>query len=199
MKTETFYQRIMEDTTRSPKERHQYFSALHAEVVTDYLAAVRKITPDKASRMVAGGDRRTIAQVVGHIAAWEQFVILACGDILAGIQHPRMVTNVDGYITTSGQTMNFAGIDAFNAYHADLHAEWPWEQVQRLAIDSATTLHTLFSHPGLLSADRLEQTKPFRKYLQNGFVIDSIAMGWHVWIVTLEHEAVEHAMDLEIG
>ena len=200
METEIFYQRVIENAAQPPLQRHRLFTQLHSEVVAAYLKAIHKLTPDKADRIVAtGSDARTVAQVVGHIAAWEQFSILAGGDMLAGVQHPRMATTVEGYIATDGQIMNFPGIDAFNAYHAGQHANWSWERIQALAIDTATTLQVLFSHPALLSADRLEQTKLFRKRLQNGFIIDNIAMGWNVWITALEHEAIEHAVDLDIG
>jgi hypothetical protein len=65
------------------------------------------------------------------------------------------------------------------------------------AEDSASTLYTLFTHPQLLSAGRLEQTSPFWKRLQNGMVIQNITMGWNLWLTMIEHIAVEHAALLD--
>jgi hypothetical protein len=141
-------------------------------------------------------DRRTIAQIVGHIAAWEQFALLAAGDLLAGVQHPRMVTDLRGFVDSDGSQPQFATIAEYNAYHAAKHAGWTWDQVRPLAAYAATTLHVLFTYPQLLNAQRLEQTRPWYKRLQSGQVIDNIPMGWHLWITMIEHEAVEHALEL---
>ena len=199
MKADSFYQQVTEGAAQPPHERHKLFSELHSQVVIEYLATLRKITPDLANQVVAGGaDHRTLTQVVGHIAAWEQFTILAAGDILAGVQHPRLVTSVDGFIDADGQTLNFPTIHAFNAYQAAKQAGWSWQQVLELAKHTATTLHLFFTHPLLLSAERLESTRSFRKRLENGTVINNVAMGWNLWITLLEHEAVEHAAELEM-
>jgi len=200
MKAEIFYQQIVEYAARPPNERHALIAQLHTEVMAEYLTAIRAITPEKAVRLVAiGSETRTLAQVVGHIAEWERFIILAAGDILAGIQHPRMVTSLEGYIEPNSDMPTFANIDAFNEYQAAKYASWSWAQTQELAIDTATTLHILFTHPRLLSPERLERTKRFRKRLQNGIMINDIAMGWNLWITTLEHEGVEHTLDLEMS
>jgi len=199
MNANDFYQRITLAAAQPPDVRHRLFSAIHAEVAEEYQQALRAITPARAGRVVTPGtDNRTLAQVVGHITAWEQFAILACGDILAGVRHPRMITTVEGYIDTAGKTHNFPGIDAFNTYHAQLHTTLNWTQIQSQALDTAGMLEVLFTHPLLLSAERLEQTEPFRKRMQNGEVINNITMGWNLWITVLEHEAVEHAKCLYI-
>ena len=171
-------------------------AALHAETLAAYLAAVRDISAQRAAEPAADG--RTLQQVVGHIAEWERFGILAAGDILAGLLHPRMITSLDGFLEPDGNAPAFASIDAFNAYAAARHAARPWAETQALALDTALTLSALFSEPDLLSAGRLEKTLPFRKRLQNGAVIRDIAMGWNLWITMLEHEAVEHAADLHL-
>ena len=200
MDSSIFYPRIEQAAARPPLERHALFAGIHADVVGAYLRAVRKITPEQASQISApGSDKRTLAQVVGHIAAWEQFTILACGDILAGSRHPRTVTAVEGFIDADGKTLIFSGVDAFNAFHAERHAQWGWDPIQSLAVDCATALHALFTHPDLLSAARLERTLPFYKQLKNGTTLRDLTMGWVLWIIALEHEAVEHAAELGLS
>jgi hypothetical protein len=140
---------------------------------------------------------RTIAQIIGHIAAWDRFAVLAAGDILAGIQHPRMITDLSGYRDTDGTFLTFATIDEFNAYHAHTYQTWSWNALQHFADAMATTLYSLFEHPHLLSASRLEQTKPHWKRLHNRALIDNIPMGWNLWLTMIEHLAVEHVALLE--
>jgi hypothetical protein len=194
MEAELFYTRLLAGAGQPPAERHAAYADLHADVVRGYVEALRHITPAAAQQPLReAGETRTLAQVVGHIAAWEQFALLAAGDILAGVRHPRMVTSVDGFVDADGKTLNFAGIHAFNAYHAARHAELGWEQLHALALDTARALHTLFTHPRLLTAGRLEDTLPYQKRLHNGALLENLSMGWHVWLTVLEHEAVEHA------
>jgi hypothetical protein len=195
MKAELFYPRVIEVAARPAEERHRSFSELHSEVVAEYVAAVQAITAEQAHRPVGvGADQRTLAQVVGHIAAWEQFALQAVGDILAGVSHPPMVTSIEGYVDARGRRLDLGNIDAFNAYQAEQQASWSWEQIQELAAHTATTLHWLFAQPFMLRC--LEGTQPFRKRLHSGDVIRNIKMGWNLWLTVLEHEAVEHAAEL---
>jgi hypothetical protein len=197
MKADEFYQRIKEHLHQPPLERHAALAQLHTEIVTGYLLAIRGITHEDAERPVQmGTERRNLAQVVGHISEWERFAILGAGDILAGLRHPRMVTNLDGYVEPDGNLVSFATIDEFNAYQAAKHAGCTWPQIQEMALETAATLHVLFTHPHLLSAERLEYTHPFRKRLKDGSKIENIGLGWVLWTIILEHEAVEHAAEL---
>jgi hypothetical protein len=197
MRPEVFYPRVMQAANQAPRERHMALLNLHSEILADYLQAVQRITTDKASQPVAmGQDQRTLAQIVGHIAAWDQFATLSAGDILAGVKHPRMITTVSGYVDTDGQVLDFEGVDAFNARQAEIDSPRSWEAIQTEAIRIAKTFYALFAHPDLLCAERLEQTKMHRKPFQNGETIQNIRMGWVLWLIELEHLAVEHAAEL---
>jgi hypothetical protein len=194
VKAEQFSAQMVEIMALPPAERHERMAALHTSIVTVYRAAVEALTEEQATRIVSSGaETRTVAQVVGHIAEWERFAILGAGDMLAGLTHPRMVTSIAGYYEPDGQAPVLDTIDAFNAYQAAKHAAWPWTRLQALALDTATTVHALFTEPRLLSAARLEATEPFRKRLEDGTRIRNITMGWNLWMTVLEHEAVEHA------
>lgn len=199
MHAERFYQYVIASFAQPPTQRHRALVQLHQHVLRDYLTALARISASEASQpTVIGSDQRTLADVVAHIAAWERFGIIAAGDILLGLDHPRSVTDVRGFIDTDGQTRDFADVHAFNAYQQQQSASLPWSQIQRDAIRTASTLYALFASPDLLTAERLEHTKPHRKRLRNGVLLDDTTMGWCLWVIYLDHEAVEHAVELQL-
>jgi hypothetical protein len=194
MKAEVLYQKIVAIAAQSPAKRRLSLVVLHTDVITPYLNAVRAMTAQDAARVCSDG--RTLGQVVGHIAEWERFTILAVGEIITGVRWPQIM-NLSGYVEPDGQVREFTSVDAFNDYQATKHAAWSWEQIQDLAIQTAATLQVLFAHPLLVSWERLEQTKAYRWQLPNETSV-TVSCGWYLWMVTLEHEAVEHAVDLGI-
>lgn len=194
MKAEIFYQKIVAFAAQSPAERRLSLIGLHADVVIPYINAVRVITAQDAVRI--SSDSRTLGQVVGHIAEWERFTILAVGEIITGVRWPQIM-NMSGYVEPDGQVREFTSVDAFNDYQANKHAAWSWMQIQDLAIQTAAALQVLFAHPSLLSWERLEQTQAHCWRLPNEISV-TVSCGWYLWMVTLEHEAVEHSVDLGI-
>lgn len=198
MTPETYSHHFLTAAALPPAARHTNLATLHQDIVGRYTAALHALTAEQAAVVVAD-DGRTTLQVVGHIMAWERFIILAAGDMLAGVQRPRLAFGFTGYIAEDGSSMQFDGIDAFNNHFATQHAPWSWAAMQTEALRTAHTLHTLFTHPHLLTADRLEQTAPSRIRLPNGERINPIGAGWMLWNIVLEHEAVEHARELAIG
>ena len=194
MKTEVFYQKIVAIAAQSPAKRRISLVGLHAEVVTPYLNAIRAMTAQDAGRI--SSDNRTLGQVVGHIAEWERFTILAVGEIITGVRWPQIM-NLSGYVESDGQVCEFSSIDAFNDYQAAKHTAWSWEQIQNLAIQTAANFQILFAHPSLVSWECLEHTKAYRWQLPNEMSV-MVSCGWYLWMVTLEHEAIEHALDLGI-
>jgi hypothetical protein len=197
MNEQVFHERIFEAATQPALERHARFTQLHNEILKDYQSALGAITPEVAMRPVeADGETRMVLQVVGHIMEWDRFSILGAVDMLIGVEHPRLVTDIEGYIEQDGRSVKVDTIEAFNAYQAKKHASWTWPAMQMAAVEAATTLHTLFTNPTLLNVDKLERTKPYHKKLLNGQMISDIAMGWTLWILVLEHAGVEHAKEL---
>jgi hypothetical protein len=150
------------------------------------------MTAKDAARVSSDG--RTLGQVVGHIAEWDRFTILAVGEIISGVRWPQIMT-LSGYVEPDGQVREFTSVDTFNDYQATKHAMRYWEQIRDLAIQTAATLQALFAHPSLISWECLEQTKPYCWRLPNEKSV-TVSCGWYLWMVTLEHEAVEHAVDL---
>lgn len=197
MNIETFSQRILEAMPLPPQARHTAFSAVHDEVLAEYSAAVRALTAAQAAVPTPiVGDERTVLQIVGHIMAWERFAILSAGEILAGVQRPRFLFRLEGYIEEDGTATAVASIDGFNAHVAAQQADLPWPTIQQKALHTAHALHTLFTQPGLLTADLLEQTAATRHRLPNGERIASVAAGWALWMIVLEHAGAEHAAEI---
>ena len=189
---------ILDAVARPPTERHERLAALHQSVHRSYRNSLDRITAEEAARpLPSGADPRPVAQVIGHIAAWERFALLAAGDILAGIRRPRMMSGFDSYQETDGSVHSFTTIDAFNAYHLEKFSSWSWDRMRAFAGDMAASVFTMFTHPQLLHAGRLENTDPARARLSNGEII-TFTMGWGLWLIMLEHPAVEHGAILDV-
>ena len=190
-----FYQDIAEIAALPPQQRHGRLAELHADVVAGYCAAVQAISPAAAAR--TGPDGRSVAQVIGHIAEWDRYSILAAGEMLAGVTWPRIMVSA-GFIEPDGAERKFKGVHDFNAYHAERQASLPWEQIRDLALRSATALQVLFAHPALLTPELLEQTMSYQFTLASSLTL-TMPVGWYLWIVTIEHEAVEHVEEVGWG
>jgi hypothetical protein len=197
MRADVFDQIMIDFFARPPTQRHAALVHFHARIVNDYVTALDRISADQAAQSFATeGDPRTLADVVGHISAWERFGILAASDILIGRDHPRSVTDVHGFVDRDGSMHDFTDVHAFNAFHSQKNTRRPWSDIQQEARTTAESLYALFSHPQLLTAARLENTKPHRKRLRTGQVLENTTMGWCLWVIYLDHEAVEHAVEL---
>lgn len=96
------------------------------------------------------------------------------------------------------KNIDFADVHEFNDYQLQKYAAWSWPQLQKEAIDYASTFYALYEHPNLLTAEKSELTKPHRKFLRNGEILDDTTMGWCMWVIYLDHEAVEHAAELKL-
>ena len=199
MKPDTFYPRIAEIVTLIPVARHMQLVALHTDTLGNYLDAVRHLTADDAQRLVDDpGDPRTVGQIVGHIAEWDRVSMFGAMDMLLGMKNPRGVVDITGYEEPDGTRMDFESVDAFNAYQAEKHANWAWEDIQVLALDTAYILYELFTQPNLLNEQRLENTPRKPLTLENGSSIPDVALGWQLWILVIEHMAVDHVAALGI-
>lgn len=185
-----FYRDIQHAAALPPDERHARLSALHERVVRAYIAAITALTPRQVDAPPAhpSPGRETVGQVIAHIAEWERFALLAAGDLLAGLPQPRMVADLTGYLDPDGAPPVFQST-------LSAHAR-PWPQILPFAIETARSLHVLFTHPHLLTAGRLERTLPFDLQLPGGARLPGVRWGWNLWYAVLEHEAVEHALDI---
>jgi hypothetical protein len=196
MDVDTFYPLLKVISEQAPDQRHRLLGELHTSVVTRYLETLEGITAEGAQRIVPDG--RTVTQVVGHIAEWERYVILSAGEVLAGVEWPGLVAHTR-YVEPDGTMLDLHTNHAFNAHQAEKYTALPWQTVQSLAIDTATTCHRLFAQSGLLTAERFERTRSWDHYDLPIGVTLKMPCGWFLWMITIEHEAVEHVNDLALG
>lgn len=192
MQAADFYARFGSLLALPPEERHAGLRALHAATLAEYAGWLQAITAEAAQSVSSDG--RSIALVVGHIAAWDRFMLQACGEMLAGVAWPGFM-DLQGYLDEEGQRRDFESIDTFNAIHADRQRALPWERIQAEALDRAGAAYSVYAQPGLLTPERLERTRPTEWGLLGGTHARA-SVGWQVWMVIMEHEAVEHAADL---
>src|SRR5215213_6051142 len=134
MNVDGFYEQIIAGAAQRPDVRHALYIDVHTDLLDRYLDVVNAITPEQSAQPVnQGSDQRTLAQLIGHIAEWDRFSILAASDILAGLKHPRCVTSIEGYVEPDGTSLSFSSVDEFNHYQAEKQASWSWEQICTLA------------------------------------------------------------------
>ena len=193
MKPEVFYAKVLSISNQPAERRVKGMNHLHVECMDQYLQAVRSIDDQRATQVTADG--LTIAQLIAHIAEWERYTALALGEIIAGIKEPQIM-RMKGFLETDGRILTFKNVDDFNAYQAKKYENTPWNQIQPFAIRMALALQGTFSQPLILPYDLLEQTAPYRYRLAGGSLI-SLPVAWYLWIVTLEHEVVDHALELQ--
>jgi hypothetical protein len=187
-----FYQQLLTAADIMPEPRYDCLSALHAQVLEEYLNRLCALDAHAAAQR--GSDGRTIAQVVGHMAAWDRFTILAAGEMVAGIQWPGIM-RMSGYKEPDGSYLEFESVDDFNAYQAIQHAAMPWREIRQQAAENAQALFALFTDRRLLPPQRLDVTAPHFWRLPDGTRL-ALPTGWYLWMVTLEHTAIEHVGDL---
>ncbi len=192
MQADEFYPRFASLLALPPGDRHAGLRALHAATLAEYFGWLSAITPAAAAS--ASSDGRPIALVVGHISAWDRFMLQACGEMLSGAAWPGFM-DLRGYLDEGGEHRDFESIDAFNAFHADVQRGRPWEQIQSEALDRAAAARSIFAEPGLLTPERLQRTRPTEWRLTAGKRAHA-PVGWQVWMIILEHETVDHAADL---
>jgi len=194
MKPEVFYAKILATSNQTADRRVKGMNHLHLECLGQYLKAIRSIDEERA--MQQSSDGRTISQVVAHIAEWERYTTLAIGEIIAGVREPQIM-RMKGFIEPDGTVLSFKDVNDFNAYQAKKYANVPWKKIQDLAIRVAVSLQGTFCQPAILPYELLENTEPYRWKLAGGSLI-ALPVAWYLWIVTLEHEVVDHREDLQL-
>lgn len=190
-----FYQLLGEIAALPPNERHERMVALHAEVTEGYCSAVARLSEQDAARV--GPDGRTVAQVIGHILEWDRFTLLGVGELLAGVEFPRIVNNV-GWLDRAGQEYTFESVDEFNAFQAQQALTMEWTDIRDGTIRAARRLQAVFAHPNLVNAELLDRTRPFTFTLGEDLTL-TLPVGWYMWMLVVEHQAIEHVDEVGWG
>jgi hypothetical protein len=100
------------------------------------------------------------------------------------------------YDSDTGKTIDFKNVDDFNEYNAKRYRGKPWAVIQQKTINTALQLQSFFPpNPEQHWIDFLEETPEHNWKILPGVTL-TIPSGWYLWMVSLEHEAVEHRKDL---
>lgn len=200
MQPGAFYQQILVGIEYSPEVRYVHYSKLHQSVLNDFTRAIRFIFEDVADAPPVESDEpRSIKLLVAHIAEWGRYALMSAMDILIGLEEPRMINSLDRYVDRNGVERSFESRAAFNAYCDELYADANWFDVQKFALDTADTIHALFTTSNLMTPTRLEATAPTTRTLPSGLVLEELEMGWVLWILVLEQAAVTYADALQLN
>ena len=165
MEFSRFYHLVHRSVSLPPSGRRSELRALHDQVLRDYLDALKRIDHAESSR--TGTDGRTIAEVVGHIAAWERWAILAVTEVLAGVRWPRLL-DLRAYPEFDSPVRDFASQDAFNAYSVQKQEGLSWCEIRAAAVGQATSLYGLLARPGVVPLCQMEATTPCQWQLGDG-------------------------------
>jgi catechol 2,3-dioxygenase-like lactoylglutathione lyase family enzyme len=190
-----FYAWLSRTMNLPPTERHAALVRVHTGLLQEYRTCLSRIDEAAAGAIMPEGRRR--AQIVGHFAAWDRYVLQAMGEILSGCESPRIM-RLKGFLEPGGGASDFASVDAFNAAQAGEMAAWSWDAVRHLAEICAVRLWGLLAASELSMAEACEATRWHTWLLPTGQRLE-LRVGWYLWGVTLEHLAIEHTPDLALS
>jgi hypothetical protein len=105
--------------------------------------------------------------------------------------------SLTGLLEQDGTAHEFDRSDGFNAYQAERQARPPWSQLRAQAVGAARSVHALFARPALLDDECLGHPRPYAWGLPGGERL-TLTAGWFLWLITLEHEGVDHVADLAL-
>lgn len=192
---EHWYERLLDIASESDtSKRYANLVQLHRETLDFYLPAIQALNNEDASKQSSDG--RPVSLVVAHIMAWEDWQVQVFTDSNRD-ERLRRQMKLQGYYDSEGDKMvDFKNVDDFNAYQADKYSHWSWKDIQQKTIKTALKLQSIFSpNPTSEWINFLESTPIHTwKILPNKTL--TLPAGWYLWMVSLEHEAVEHKRDL---
>lgn len=194
----TWYDNLREISRLPAPERYRALVELHKETIEFYLLALERLDGETArQKSKTKGDTRTIAQVVVHIMAWEEWQLQVFTDPQPSLMLPLQMQLKGYWDGEKGTRVNFANVDDFNKYQAEKYKNRSWEEVKTKAIATARRLQSLFpENPSVEWVKFLESSPAFTWKVTPNLVL-TLPAAYYLWMVSLEHAAIEHRRDLE--
>lgn len=191
-----WYQNLAAISKLQSSTRYSRLFDLHVEIIRRYIDAIENLSEDQAQEKSNDiGDVRTKAGVVAHIMAWEEWQnqVFATKDRNVLIEQ----INMRGYVDPqTHKVINFSSVNEFNAYQNEKYKLWTWKNLQKKAVDQALQLKSYFPQdPEKDWIEFLENTPKHIWKITSKHTI-TIPSGFFLWMISLEHEAIEHAQDL---
>ncbi len=134
--------------------------------------------------------------VVAHIMAWEEWQTQIFEDPNKQKRLQKQM-NLQGYYDTDAlKIVNFQNVDDFNEYSATRYSERSWAEIKQKAIGTALKLQSFFPPTPQQEWINFLENTPEHKWKILPDISLTIPAGWYLWMVSLEHEAIEHAGDI---
>lgn len=189
-----WYSNLIDIASKPSVERYSALHDLHKVIADEYIEAVLTMSPFQAAE--SSSDGRSRALVVGHILAWEEWQVQVFSDPGRQERVEKQLQLQDYFDPEECELRDFSSVDDFNHYQAQKYATWDWGSIQAKAISTARRLQSYFpKNPDREWIEFLDGT-PLENWKITPDKTISIPGGWYLWMVTLEHEAVEHRGDL---
>lgn len=181
-------------STKNLHARYLELVQLHSNTTRTYISALKNITKEKAKEV--GSDGRSVALVVAHIMAWEEWQMQIFTDQNKEKRLQKQMKLQEYYDSDTQKIVDFQNVDEFNAYSAKRYRQSSWKDIRQKAVHTALKLQSFF--PISVSKEWIYflQNSPKHNWKILPNVTLTLPSGWYLWMVSLEHEAVEHAGDL---
>lgn len=191
-----WYDSLFTIAAQEPEQRYRSLVGLHTQTYREYTDALARMTNQQAEEISSDGRPRKL--VVAHIMGWEEWQLQVFND---GNRMRRLRQQMElrgFYDFATRQVLDFQNVDEFNAFQAGKYQDWTWDKIRDRAVQSATQLRSHFpAQPPVGWVNFLNHTPEHNwKVLPNQEL--AIPAGWYLWMVSLEHTAVEHRADLMI-
>ncbi|MDZ4295914.1 MAG: hypothetical protein U1A16_00925 [Patescibacteria group bacterium] len=196
---QSFYAQMGALASCRPDERYFALARIHDDVSGAYLQALKDIDEARARQRSKDGSR-SILQVAGHIAAWDDWTTDAVGELFNGVRRPGIMDwryNATGKIYPSDAE--------FNAARAMRDALFTWGEICASAVAAARRVKAAFSGfvdgkillPNAVIKALEESELHEWKWAPREMI--RVPCGWYLWMITVEHASIAHAEDLGLS
>lgn len=193
---DAWYQNLADIVAKPPEQRYRGLVNLHKETIETYVNQLQKITTGRAEE--TGSDGRKIKIVVAHIAGWEDWQL----QVFRGFnrtEHIGRQLQLQGYEDPELGIIDFKSVDAFNARQEEIYKDWSWDAIREKAIKTARELQEMFPENPSPEWFSFLNNSPQKVWRVTNDISLTIPGGWYLWMVSLEHEVVEHRKDLSFS
>ncbi len=192
--SETWYQNLALIAGKTSTQRYEGLVSLHGTTLEDYINALNQITEEQAEAPGVDGRKRKI--VVAHIMGWEEWQTQVFADPQRKERLNKQLHMECYQDPQTEKMMDFPSVDEFNAHQEKLYKNWSWNDIRNKAIATANHLRSFFpDNPSAVWLTFLD-SKPTKEWHVTKDITLTVPGAWYLWMVSLEHEAVEHRKDL---
>lgn len=193
---DAWYQSLALIAREAPAQRYKGLVTLHSATLHEYVAALHHITEEQAETPGVDGRKRKI--VIAHIMGWEEWQTQVFADPQKEERLKKQL-HMEGYQDPqTGNMIDFPSVDAFNAHQEELYKDWSWNNVREKALATAHRLHSFFPDDPTTEWLEFLDSEPMKEWHVTKDITLTVPGTWYLWMVSLEHEVVEHRKDLLI-